>query len=106
MANLQPVQIINLNSQDFTPLKGYLLIKPEIPKKEEKSASGIITTISKTLVESRPCTGTVLKSSNKKILDGDYVVFPSTDGIDCKFLDGDFMLLRIQSIIGYYRCQY
>ena len=48
MANLQPKQIINIESKDFTPLKGYVLIKPEIPKREEKTDSGIITTISKT----------------------------------------------------------
>lgn len=103
MANLQPKQIINIESKDFTPLKNYLLIKPEIPQKEEKSQSGIVTVISKTLVESRPCTGIVIKSSNKKILIDDYVIFPSTDGLDCKFVDGDFILLRLQSVIGYKR---
>lgn len=103
MANLQPKQIINIESKDFTPLKGYVLIKPEIPKREEKTDSGIITTISKTLVESRPCTGIVIKSNNKKILENDYVIFPSTDGLDCQFLDGEFELLRVQSIIGYKR---
>ena len=33
MANLQPKQIINIESKDFTPIEKYLLIKAEIPEK-------------------------------------------------------------------------
>lgn len=101
MANLQPKQIINIESKDFTPIEKYLLIKAEIPEKEEKTASGFVINVNKTLIESRPCTGTVIKSKNNEIKEGYYVIFPSTDGIDCKFLDGEFMLLRAESVIGY-----
>ena len=57
--------------------------------------------ISKSMVDSRPVTGTIISiGENSEYKKGDTVVFPSTDGLDFKFDDGQFLILKIESLIG------
>lgn len=94
------MQKLNFKSTDFQCAKGYLLIEPEKQDTVEKTESGIVTSISKTMIEARPCSGKVIHSGNKKYSSSDFVVFASTDGIDVRMDDGEFLLLRAASIIG------
>ena len=75
---------------------------------EEKTNTGIILSSKKSITD-RPVSGVILAVGNEveDLKVGDYVIFPSTDGIDLKFEDSDtlieqpqYMLLRNESIIG------
>lgn len=88
-------------STNFKPFKEYCLIKPKIPEQEEVSNSGIVIEMKKDVINSRPSCGEVLSTGDsEKVSVGDVVVFPNTDGIDVKMEDGDYIILRIESIIG------
>ena len=93
---------INLKSTDFKPMKEYALIKTEKLDTAVKSESGIVIEMRRSSLE-RPCSGTVIAvddDNEYNIRVDDFVVYPNTDGIDVKMLDGEFTLLRIKSIIG------
>lgn len=100
-------QRIYVNSSEFKPSEGYMLVKPIEFKKEETSASGIVISIRKESVAERPSYGTVVEisdSSAKEHLEiniNSIVFWPSTDGIDLEFDDGVFLLLRDKSVIGF-----
>ena len=95
------MQIMSGNSENFVAGKKYCLVKPVIPNPVEESKSGIVIGLSKTLMDSRPVTGTIISiGENSEYNKGDTVVFPSTDGLDFKFDDGQFLILKIESLIG------
>ena len=53
------------------------------------------------MMDSRPVTGTIISiGESTEYKKGDTVVFPSTDGLDFKFDDGQFLILKIESLIG------
>ena len=53
------------------------------------------------MIDGRPTTGTIVSvGKSDKYKPGDFVVFPSTDGLDFKFTDGQFLILRLESLIG------
>lgn len=102
------IQEIKMKSTEFKPLNEFLLVKVEPAVNEETSNSGIVIQYRKSITQ-RPCSGTIIAVGLdcNDLTEGDYVVFPDTDGIDVKFLDSDltktyneFMLLRYKSIIG------
>lgn len=97
---MKPNHFIDMQSSDFECFSKYVLVDPVEPEKEEKTESGLVVSLTKTLIDSRPCTGTVVVSGDDKIKKGDFVVFPTTDGLDCQFNDGVFMLLKVESLIG------
>ena len=94
------MQIIQMHSTQMQCFKGYVLIKPIYPNTEVKSDSGVIMQLTANVIEKRPGTGTVVTGCSKHVNPGDFVVFPPTDGLDCRFDDGDFILLKTSSIIG------
>lgn len=103
------MQEIKLNSNEFQPRAEYILVKPELPESEIKTASGIILGTVKKSPTNRPMSGTVIAvgSAITDIKEGDYVIYPNTDGLDLKFLDSDpaveeaqFVLLRDKSVLG------
>ena len=103
------MQEIKLNSTEFQPRAEYILIKPELPESEIKTSSGIILGTVKKSPTNRPMSGTVIAvgSAIQDIKEGDYVIYPNTDGLDLKFLDSDpaiedaqFVLLRDKSVLG------
>lgn len=99
------IQEIKINSSEFKPLNDYLLVKVELFEEYEKSNGGILIYNEKSCLQ-RPGSGIAVSCGEncKEIKNGDYVVFPSTDGIDVKFNDSDdenkFLLLRYASVIG------
>lgn len=95
------MQTINLRSDQIRCTKKNILVKPIIPDSVEKSDSGIvIRTVKQGIENTRPCHGTVVVSFVKGIKSGDVVIFPSTDGIDVKLLDGQYLFLKEESIIA------
>ena len=102
------LQEIKMLSSEFQPRGKYVFVKPDIVNLEEKTNTGIILSSKKSITD-RPVSGVILAVGNEveDLKVGDYVIFPSTDGIDLKFEDSDtlieqpqYMLLRNESIIG------
>jgi len=96
-------QQVNLESNEFQPKNEYLLIKPAESMSEKTTDAGIIIPLmDKSAVTSRPTSGTVV-AAGTDIVDieiGDFVMWPSTDGLDLSFNDGEYILMRYKSIIG------
>jgi co-chaperonin GroES (HSP10) len=97
-------QEVNILSTEFQPKNEYILVKPEeLPKGEKKTESGLIIAIQQnTSALDRPTSGTVVSvgSDIEDIAEGDFILWPGTDGLDMQFNDGEFMLLRYKSVIG------
>lgn len=99
-------QEILLNSDQFKPAKGLVLVKPINLQKEKKTETGIVFDLgNKKSVNERPSHGEIValgdhKEDNELFEVGTVVCWPIQDGIDLEFLDGDFILLRVTSIIG------
>lgn len=94
-------QTISIKSTEFQPLPEYLLVEPEALEKEEKTQSGIVIGIQRSVVD-RPSCGKIIKAGTNDLglEENDYIVWPSTDGIDAEFTDGKFLLLKVKSVIG------
>lgn len=94
-------QTISIKSTEFQPLPEYLLVEPETLEKEEKTQSGIVIGIQRSVVD-RPSCGKIIKAGTNDLglEENDYIVWPSTDGIDAEFADGKFLLLKVKSVIG------
>lgn len=102
------MHIISTTSDKISCYKNHLLVKPIVPEDEEKSASGIVVGFrkDKALVDRRSISGEVVDVCFEDATPclfgkGDVVFFPSTDGIDVKLDDGDFMFLKLSSVIAY-----
>lgn len=94
-------QKVDILSTSFQPKNEYILVKPvELPT-EEKTESGLIISLKNSVLD-RPTSGTVIAvgSDIDDISSGDFILWPSTDGLDIDFTDGAFMLLRYKSVIG------
>lgn len=103
------MHIINTTSDKIRCYKGHLLVKPIVPEAEEKTESGIVVGFrkDKALVDRRSISGKVINVCFENVTTycefgkDDIVFFPSTDGIDVKLNDGDFMFLKLNSVIAY-----
>ena len=97
-------QVINIDSSEFTPTGELVLVKPEALQSEKVSSGGIIIPLQQMSVTSdRPTSGKVVrvgKDTNAVSVD-DIVIWPNADGIEFEFNDGEFILLRQKSIIGF-----
>ncbi len=97
-------QQVNLESTEFQPKNEYLLVRPqELEKGEKKTESGLIIAIAQnTSSLIRPTSGYVVAVGKdiEDITEGDFVLWPGTDGLDIEFTDGVFVLLRYKSVIG------
>lgn len=95
-------QEVQIKSSAFRPKNEYILVKPELPPAEKKTESGIILPDLNRSVLDRPISGTAVSvgSDIEDITEGDFVLWPGTDGLDIEFTDGEFILLRYKSIIG------
>lgn len=96
-------QKVYIESTEFQPKNEFILVKPEELKTEETTSSGLVISLNKNnRALDRPTSGRVI-AVGKDIEDipvGTFVFWPTTDGIDFEFNDGDFMLLRYASILG------
>jgi len=97
-----PKQIVDIESKQFKPKKEYLLIKPAKLDSEKTLDSGLVIPVSTKGALDRPTFGEVIAvgSDIEDIKEGEYILWPATDGLDFEFNDGDFMLLRYASVIG------
>jgi co-chaperonin GroES (HSP10) len=97
-------QLVQILSTEFQPKNEYILVKPqELDKGEKKTESGLIIAIQQnTSALDRPTSGVVVSvgSDIEDIKEGDFILWPDTDGLDLEFIDGPFMLLRYKSVIG------
>lgn len=101
------LQRIHSLSKSFHPTNGYLLVKPRDLEQEETSEGGIVVTLkqNKSSLE-RSSSGEVVhvglgeEKDEFKLSVGDTIVWPESDGLDLKFDDGEFLLLRYKSVIG------
>ena len=97
-------QQVNLESTEFQPKNEYLLVNPEaLEKGEKKTDSGLIIALAQnTSSLIRPTSGKVVAVGKdiEDIKEGDFVMWPGTDGLDIEFTDGLFVLLRYKSVIG------
>lgn len=97
-------QEVHMNSSDFVPRKETVLVKYQELEhtKEVKTAGGIIiqqeqrSSLERTTFGEVLAVGAELSWVNPK----DVVVWANTDGINLKFNDGEFILLREHSILG------
>ena len=94
-------QFINMKSEEYCALDKYALVKVDEQSTEETTGSGIVISTRRSVLD-RPCFGTVvaIAKNDKGVEKGDKVVWPNTDGIDAEFLDVDFLILKVDSIIG------
>lgn len=99
---MSQTQILDMESKDFEPLSKLLLVKTDKIITEEVSQSGVIVEIKQKSVLDRPYTGTVVAIGPevKEIAIGDKVIWPIAEGLDFKLNDGNFTLLKIESVIG------
>jgi len=96
-------QIVNIKSTEFQPQNEYMLIKPAEHESEKTTDAGIIIPLNALQgPQGRQAYGVVVAKGEDitKVDVSDTVFFPNTDGIDFEFLDGDFTLIRLKSIIG------
>ena len=95
------MQRININSNEFAAQDEYILVEPFDTQKEETTSGGIVLQTEITSL-SRPTHGKVISIGTGvgKITTDDEVFWPETDGLDLKFNDGKFVLLRQKSIVG------
>ena len=100
----QTAQQVSLLSTEFQPKNEYILVKPEALKSQEKvTDSGIVLAIQpKVSSLTRPTSGPVVAIGKdiEDIKEGDFILWPGTDGLDIEFIDGIFTLLRYKSVIG------
>ena len=96
-------QKVYINSSEFQPKNEFILVKPEELKTEETTLSGLVISINKNnRAMDRPTSGKVVAVGKdiEDIKEGTFVFWPTTDGIDFEFEDGDHILLRYASILG------
>lgn len=95
-------QRLYIDSTEFQPTKGLVLIKTIQLKKEETSSSGIILSIRKESVIERPTAGEVIAIGTdcKTAQPGLVVFWDMTSGLDLEFNDGEFILIRDETIVG------
>lgn len=101
---MSQTQKVDILSTEFQPKNEYILVKPvELERGEKKTESGIVIAIQQntsTLI--RPTSGSVIAVGKDidDIKEGDFILWPGTDGLDLEFTDGAYMLLRYKSVIG------
>jgi co-chaperonin GroES (HSP10) len=94
-------QEVPIKSTEFQPKATHILVKAVELEKEKTTESGLIISINQSSM-ARPTVGEVLEvgCDVKDVKKGTIVLWPQTDGIDLEFDDGEFVLLRYESIIG------
>jgi len=100
---MRRAQLVNLSSEEFKPKADSVLVKVDKRIDEKTTESGIIIPLNiDTSSIDRETSGFVVSVGDDVVgYDvGTFVLWPETDGLDLDFLDGEFLLLRAESIIG------
>ena len=95
-------QRLYVNHNEFQPTKGLVLIKAIELKKEEVTNSGLIISIRKESVIERPTAGEVISIGDecKNASIGTVVFWDMNSGLDLEFDDGQYILIRDETIVG------
>jgi len=95
----------NTNVEEFIPMQNFIVVEPiQLEQGEEVTESGLIISMKQNeSVTDRPTTGKVLSvGPDVKYVKKDYEIYwPKTDGLDLTFKDGEFMMFKEDSIVGY-----
>jgi len=100
---MRRAQLVNLTSTEFKPKADSLLIKVDKRIDEKTTDSGIIIPLNVDNSSIYRETAGVIQEVGDDVTGygvGNFVLWPETDGLDLDFLDGEFLLLREESIIG------
>lgn len=94
------IQEINLKSTEFQPKNEFILVKP-VEIQERVTESGLVIAIKPSVLDVST-SGTVVNVGKdiEDISEGDFIIWPASDGIELRFTDGLFRLLRYKSVIG------
>lgn len=95
-------QVVDMNSTEFQPRMDCVLIKPQEIQEEKITEAGIFIPRPQNSVLDRPTSGVVIAvgSEVQDIQEDTIVLWPTENGVDFEFNDGDFILIREKSIIG------
>ena len=99
------IQNQTMTSDEFKVLQNFVLVKPvPLETGEVKTESGLVLDTSQnTSVVDRSTTGTILNCGPKCefVEAGQEILWPRTDGQDIQLKDGEFILLKETSVLGY-----
>lgn len=96
---------LTITSAEFIPTQNFILVEQDIlDRGEVQTETGLVLATSQNQsVVDKSTSGTVLAVGPKVegIEVGCRVYWPRTDGLDLEFSDGEFMLFKDTSIVGY-----
>lgn len=94
------IQEINIKSTEFQAKNEYILVKP-VEVHEKVTESGLVLAFKPSVLDVST-SGTVVNVGKDitDIQEGDFIIWPASDGLELQFLDGLFRLLRYKSVIG------
>jgi len=95
----------NMSSEEFKVLQNFILVKPiELDRGELKTDTGLVLELEQNQsIVDRPTTGTVLKVGpdvNHIKIDSE-ILWVEQDGQDILLSDGEFLILKETSVLGY-----
>lgn len=98
-------QEINIKSTEFQAKNEFILVKP-VTVQEKVTESGLVLAFQPSVLDVST-SGTVVNVGKdiKDIAEGDFIIWPASDGLELQFLDGLFRLLRYKSVIGTKKAQ-
>lgn len=98
-------QEINIKSTEFQAKNEYILVKP-VEIQEKVTESGLVLAFKPSVLDVST-SGTVVNVGKDitDIVEGDFIIWPASDGLELQFLDGLFRLLRYKSVIGSKKAQ-
>ena len=93
-------QEINIKSTEFQAKNEFILVKP-VTVQEKVTESGLVLAFKPSVLDVST-SGTVVNVGKDitDIAEGDFIIWPASDGLELQFLDGLFRLLRYKSVIG------
>ena len=98
------IQNKSMTSKEFKVLQNFVVAKP-VPLETGEVLEGgvIIDTEQNNSIINRPTTGTVITVGPevKSVSIGDTVIWVEQDGMEMQFSDGEFLILKETSILGY-----
>jgi co-chaperonin GroES (HSP10) len=98
------VQNKTMKSTEFNVLQNFVIVAPVALETGEVIECGIITdTEQNNSIINRPTTGTVVSIGPdvESVKVNSTILWVEQDGIDMEFEDGEFLILRETSILGY-----
>jgi len=96
-----------MTSEEFKVLQNFVLVDP-IPLEQGELMEGgiIIDTDHNNSIINRPTSGTVISTgpSVESVKSGDTVLWVEQDGLEIMLMDGEYLILKETSILGYKSC--